>query len=177
MNLYADSLISEGRRWVKIRTLSFGLLLLSASHKVLLSFFSCFLISMVLTAAVFSALLHGLWTYEQSGVLKADSFLITCVSIAAISLALIIWTLRERRMLEFFNVSKRIQSIMHLGDPPLSRSAETAASTADVDTLIRLIDQRLEARLAERFVPSDKEGTQGGHPTGSARSPITAVVE
>lgn len=113
INTRLGHLWEESERFAKIKTLTVSIEFLKGLQTMALIYLYISMIFIVLTASFFSGLMYALTSYGHTGKIPVDVFVMVTGGIAVLSLAILIWALREKRILKAFNINERIERIIH----------------------------------------------------------------
>lgn len=102
----------ETGRLAKIKSLTVSLEFLKGLQTMALIYFYVYIIFIVLTASLFSALMYALTSYNKTGQVPVDVFVMITGGLAVFSFIFLLWALREKRILKAFKINQRIEMII-----------------------------------------------------------------
>ncbi len=108
LDIYISSVIREGERFAKIKSLSLSLEILNGARKITMVYFFAFLSCVFFVASLFSMIMYAAMMYSKDGYLHIDTFSTVMLSICVLSLGYTVFFLREKRWLQVFGLQEKI---------------------------------------------------------------------
>ncbi len=138
---YLESLVTEGKRFSKIKTLTFVLYLIGSLRRIAVNCFVVFVNCLLLTASLFGGLSYNL----KTPTIELDTLNIVLLLIGSSSMIFLLWSLQEQRWLNAFEISSQIKQLSEISKDSTPNKIESPLNQSELESLIsKLIDIKLQ---------------------------------
>jgi hypothetical protein len=163
--VYGNSLALEGKRYLEIKGLVAALAVMKGFRRVALALYLGILATVVSTAGLMIMVLHGLTQYEITGSLFLDTVHGIGGFMFLIGMSSVLWALQERRWMNAFRLSERVEALQSLrreSQVPVAPPSQNSLSQAEIE---KILDDYFEKKM--RSVAKE-DNVAPLRPTGAA---------